>query len=90
MSSLQEEDVDDRVREFVGMSRPKALRNQARQTSAVVERLGLIEHGTGKTERSHGLGDGRAFHLNAANHLILDLHEVACFFPWKAIGGWRT
>ena len=53
-----EEEVDDGVGEFVGMSGSRALRNQARQAGAVVERLGLIEHGTGKPERLDDLGDG--------------------------------
>jgi hypothetical protein len=43
-----EEEVDDGVGQFVGMPGSRALRNQARQTGAVVERLGLVEHRTRK------------------------------------------
>jgi hypothetical protein len=53
-----EKEVDDGVGQFVGVSGSRALRNQARQTSAVVEGLGLVEHGTRKPERPDGFDDG--------------------------------
>jgi hypothetical protein len=39
--------------------------------------LGLVENGTREAERVHNLGDGGPLHTNAAEHLILDLHQVA-------------
>jgi hypothetical protein len=72
-----EEEIDDGVGELVGVSRAWALRDQARQAGAVVERLGLIEHGTGKPERLGDRGDRGPLDVNAAEHLVLDLHEIA-------------
>jgi hypothetical protein len=72
-----EQELDDGVREFVGTSGARALGDQAGQASAVVERLGLVENGTREPERRNDLSDGSPFHANAAEHLILDLHQVA-------------
>jgi len=72
-----DQEFDDGVGEFVGASGARALRDQAGQASAVVERLGLVENGTREPERVHDLGDGGPLHTNAAEHLILDLHQVA-------------
>ena len=72
-----EQELDDGVGEFVGTSGARALRDQAGQASAVVEGLGLVENGTREPERRNNLGDGSPFHANAAEHLILDLHQVA-------------
>jgi hypothetical protein len=72
-----EEELDDGVREFVGTSGARALRDQAGQASAAVERFGLVENGAREPERRNDLGDGGPFHANAAEHLILDLHQVA-------------
>ena len=65
------------VGEFVGTSGARSLRDQAGQAGAVVERLGLIENGTREPERLNDLGDGGPLNANAAEHLVLDLHQVA-------------
>src|SRR5262249_57134026 len=53
-----EQEIDDEVGEFVGMTGTGSLRDQARQAGAVVERPGLIEDGTGEPEGLSDLGDG--------------------------------
>src|SRR5262249_43432970 len=68
---------DDEVGEFVGVTGSGSLRDQAGQAGAVVERLGLIEDGTGEPERLSHLGDGGPLDVNAAQHLVLDLYQVA-------------
>jgi len=72
-----EQEIDDGVGEFVGVSGARALRDQAGQAAAVVERLSLIENGTGEPERLSGVGDGGPIRTNAPEHLVLDLHQVA-------------
>jgi len=71
---MLEEKIDDGFRELVGLSGSRALRDQARQTSAVEECLGLIEDGARKPKPPNGLGDRCPVDLNTAKHLVLDLH----------------
>ena len=42
----------------------------------MIEHLGLIEHRTGEPEPPGDFGDGGLFDMNAAEHLVPDLHEV--------------
>src|SRR5262245_26830956 len=72
-----EQEFDDAVGELVGVTGSGSLRDQARQAGAVVERLGLIEDGTGEPERLGYRGDGGPLDANASEHLILDLDQVA-------------
>ena len=74
---MLEQEIDHEVGELVGLTRSGSLRDQARQAGAVIERLGLIEDGTGEPERLSNLGDRDPLDANSAKHLILDLHEVA-------------
>jgi hypothetical protein len=50
-----EQEIDHEVGELVGLTRSGSLRDQARQAGAVIERLSLIEDGTGEPERQSGL-----------------------------------
>ena len=72
-----EQEFDHEVGELVGLTRSGSLRDQARQAGAVIERLSLIEDGTGEPERQSNLGDRGSLDANTAKHLVLDLHEVA-------------
>jgi len=72
-----EQESDHEVGELVGATGSGSLRDQARQAGAVVERLGLIEDGTGEPGRLSHRGDGGPVDANAAEHLVLDLHQVA-------------
>jgi hypothetical protein len=72
-----EQEIDNEVGEFVGVAGSGSLRDQARQAGAKVERLGLVEDGTGKPERLSYCGDGGPLDANAPQHFVLDLHQVA-------------
>jgi hypothetical protein len=74
---LLEQEFDDGVGQLVSVPGTGTLGDQARQAAAVVQRLGLIEHGTGDPERRGDYGDGSALDVSAAEHLVPDLHEVA-------------
>jgi hypothetical protein len=72
-----DQEFDDGVGEFVRASGARALGDQAGQASTLVKPLGLVENRTREPERLNDLGDGGPLHANAAEHLVLDLHQVA-------------
>ncbi len=87
---MLEQKVGNELGELVGTAGAGSLGDQAWQAGAVEERLGLIEDGTGEPERLRHLSDSDPLDTNAANHFVLDLHEVARveeFAPEEQGGG---
>jgi hypothetical protein len=74
---MLEQEIDHEVGELVGLTRSRSLRDQARQSGAMIKRLGLIEDGTGEPERLSSVGDRSTLDANAAKHLVLDLYQIA-------------
>ena len=62
--------------QLVRASRPALLRQQAGQAGLRKRGLRLIKGRTRKAEGLGGRGDGRAIDLDAAQHLVLDLHGI--------------